>query len=325
MHDHDRDAILARRALFISAALAGFACTSQAPPSEPEPQVQSDTPSPATTEVDGKPIAGPIDGKRPAWTEVMAAAPPLDVPPGLAEADHALMQNLAVNLQATYAQLEQIWNTLPACPPSQAACVDWANTIHAISVVQDDGGESLCGDPPEITNTYLERRNVHRRYIGQLAQLLLADLDAAAQAHTDAADVAAWTSLREGSDEPRPMPCLSCVAPQAWPVVEVVQFAAGQDTLAADHAGVVANVVSTQQTNRKAKLVVRGHADPSEADPDALGRRRAEAVAAELIKRGVDKKQIEIRSYGATLPITRDPNQAALNQRVDFQVLASRR
>lgn len=318
MHDHDRDAILARRALFISTALAGLACTTHEPPEQPDPQTQQHAVAPR--EVEGDPVQ-PTDGTRPSWSEIMAAVPPLEVPKGLSKNETDLLTGLESSMRQRYAELEKVWTTLPGCAPSQADCEAWAASVNAVMSTQIDWG-ALCGYSPEITSSYLEREGAHEAYLRQIGDLLLADLDAAAKAHTAAADVTAWNDLRASIMLGQPQPCLSCMAPTAEPVLERVAFEDGQAALAADvNADVLARVVKIHENNRKARLIVRGHADPSEPDPDGLAKRRAETVATELIQLGVRKAELDVRSYGASLPLTRDAAQAERNRRVDFEVV----
>jgi outer membrane protein OmpA-like peptidoglycan-associated protein len=316
MDDHDRDAILARRALFISAALAGLACTTHEPPEQPDPQ--PDQHAVAPNEVEGDPVR-PTDGSRPSWSEIMAAAPPLEVPQGLSKSETELLNGLASSMRGRYAELEKVWTTLPGCAPSQADCEAWAASVQAVMNTTLDWG-ALCGHTPETTSTYVERERAHEAYLRKVGDMLLADLDVAAKAHTAAADVAAWNDMRE-STLVSPHPCLSCMAPTAEPVLERVSFDDGQAAPAAQvQDEVLARVAEIHENNRKTRLIVRGHADPGEPDPNGLAKRRAEAVAAALIQLGVRKAELDVRSYGASLPLTRDAAQAEQNRRVDFEV-----
>jgi outer membrane protein OmpA-like peptidoglycan-associated protein len=312
MRDHDRDAILARRALFISAALAGLGCTTHEPASDPDPVVEQPVVPP---EVQGPPIAGPGDGKRPAWAELMAAAPPLDVPEGLTKQDQELLKYLADDMRGRYAELEKIWVPLPTCKPSAAECEGWALAVRTIATAEDDYGP-LCGYSPEVSYTFVERKRAHLAYINELAALLLADLDAAALALNDQA---AWEQERADLLQARPHPCLSCSRPSAFPVLDAVRFEAGLGTIDAAQEYVLDSVITSQGRNGNALLIVRGHADASEADADALARSRAEAVAKALLGRGLKKGDIEVRSYGTKLPIRRESSE--LNRRVDFEVV----
>jgi len=68
------------------------------------------------------------------------------------------------------------------------------------------------------------------------------------------------------------------------------------------------------------KITIEGHTDVT-GEPGAnlvLGEKRAEAVKAALVARGVPADQLEVEAFGESRPITRDPapEQQALNRRV---------
>jgi outer membrane protein OmpA-like peptidoglycan-associated protein len=322
MHDHDRDAILARRALFISTALAGLACTTHEPPERPDLQPEQHAVAPnEVEEVEDNPVhEQPTDGARPSWSAIMAAAPPLDIPAGLTEREAELLSRVESRVRNKYAELEKVWTTLPVCAPSQAECEGWTASVQAINTTRPETGP-LCDHSAETTNTVLERERAHDDYLKKISELLLADLDAAAKAHT-AADVEAWNDFRWTLRRAQPSPCLRCAQPVAKAVTARVPFGDGQATLPADlMVHLLRRVVTIHITNGPARLIVRGHADPSEPDPDGLAQRRAEFVATELIGQGVGKAGLDVRSYGAKLLLTRDAAQAEQNRRVDFEVV----
>jgi outer membrane protein OmpA-like peptidoglycan-associated protein len=325
MGDHDRDAILARRALFISAALAGIACTAHEPPSTPQPDATSVEPREPASDDPSEAETGEQQpaGAWPSWSEIMAQAPPLDVPEGLTEREHELLTSLADGQRRHYDALAKLWEAPPACGPSEADCKAWAEAIEAIQDATHTRA-ALCGYAPEVTNTYIERQHAHARYLQVVADMLLSALDASVEARTNSADSLAWASQRQRLELGRPHPCLSCMRPVASPITERVSFEPGQAALAqADSA--LASVHATHQHNGGSRLIVRGHADESEPDPELLARKRAEAVAARLIELGVPRRELEIRSYGSSLPITHAPSEAALNRRVDFEVVPPER
>lgn len=323
---HDREAILARRALFISSALAGLSCTptSAESPESPESPVV-DGPTVIVEEPNRDPRTATVpDGARPGWSEVMAKAPPLSVPSGLTRSERQLLDGLESHHRSRYARLQEVWDQLPSCGPSAAGCEGWAEVLQVLEEVTDSGYGPLCGYSSDVTNTYLERDGAHERYIAKLGRMLLEDLDAAVEARTNSADSDAWAALRK-QDSVYGRPCLSCMAPSADPIISAIAFPLGDGAL--PRTGTVestlANTHSTYTFNRnvKATLIVRGHADPSEADPEGLAQDRADAVARELVLLGVDRRHLEIRNYGAALPITNDPAEAAKNARVDFEVV----
>jgi len=69
---------------------------------------------------------------------------------------------------------------------------------------------------------------------------------------------------------------------------------------------------------------IQGHANPVTTDPDeynelmALSNKRANEVAAQLIKRGVSEEQIHTYYYGGTMTVTRDRAIWNKNRRVEL-------
>jgi len=327
--DHDRNAILARRALFISAALAGLACTAHESANEPDsgpgtkqvdpPNVVVESPNPTVDE------PRPVDGARPSWSEIMAAAPPLDVPEGLTANERELLTNLASRVRERYQELGKIWSALPECSPSEADCQAWARAIDGIANASSGGWGPLCGYSPEVTATHLQREGAHAWYLRDISDRLLAELDATVEARANPADTKAWQVQRARLELGHARPCLSCVAPTAEPITDAIPFGPGEAKLtrSTDVDNQIEAASSTHQHNRnyRCKLIVRGHASADETDPDSLARQRAEAVAEALIERGANRRHLEIRSYGASLPISNNPAEAALNRRVDFEVV----
>lgn len=326
--DHDRNAILARRALFISAAFAGLGCTTHSPSNEPEAEPSASSVDPPTVVVEPPPVGSeepPTDGVRPSWSEVMAAAPPLDVPAGLTETEHGLLTHLASFQRGRYDELAKIWHVLPDCSPSAADCEEWTHVIERIRQVNPQDYGPLCGYSHEITNTYLQRERAHDQYLLKISDMLLADLDAAVDARVNPADSEAWQTQRASLHEPQPTPCLSCRRPLAAPITDAIPFAPGEAKLTqstdVDQRLVSAHATHQSNGRSKAKLIVRGHASPSEADPESLARQRAEVVAEALIALGANRRDIEVRAYADSLPISSDPAEVALNCRVDFEVV----
>lgn len=70
---------------------------------------------------------------------------------------------------------------------------------------------------------------------------------------------------------------------------------------------------------RRRTVIVAGHADVREKHPLQVARKRAEAVAQRLAKRGVDV--VTIRSFGVELPLTELADKANSNRRVEVFVL----
>jgi outer membrane protein OmpA-like peptidoglycan-associated protein len=78
--------------------------------------------------------------------------------------------------------------------------------------------------------------------------------------------------------------------------------------------------------NPLVRVEVGGHSssDGKDDDKPRIALWRAHAVRDYLLKRGVDEKRIEVRSYGDTKPVASNDNAAgrAQNRRVEIRVLA---
>jgi outer membrane protein OmpA-like peptidoglycan-associated protein len=100
-------------------------------------------------------------------------------------------------------------------------------------------------------------------------------------------------------------------------IMDRIYFGSGQALPAATAAPVLDAVAAVLRGNPEITAVaVAGHAAAGEADPWGLSARRAAAVRAALLERGV-QQTLEIRPFGDTMPLGRD---AAHDQRVELEV-----
>ena len=82
-----------------------------------------------------------------------------------------------------------------------------------------------------------------------------------------------------------------------------VDFAAGSAALSADARGVVDKLAATMAHDSDLLLIeAAGLADAREANPNALSKKRAEAVVAALVARGIRKDRLRAMGYGALCP-----------------------
>jgi OmpA-OmpF porin, OOP family len=130
--------------------------------------------------------------------------------------------------------------------------------------------------------------------------------------------------LRYAFNAPRPAPAPT--APAAPPAVQAQTFMVFFDWDRADLTararetiGQAAQASRTQQTTR---LEVAGHADRSgpAAYNQRLSQRRADNVAAELVRQGVPREAIVVSAYGETRPLvpTADGVREPQNRRVEI-------
>lgn len=115
----------------------------------------------------------------------------------------------------------------------------------------------------------------------------------------------------------------SCPGPVVY---ERIAFDAGRDDVPPAAAAVLDAIAATLEANPSiVELALVGHAAAGERAPEALGQRRAEAVRAALLRRGVAPERLRAFSSGARDPL--DPTRRALaaqnNRRVALHVLAT--
>ena len=80
------------------------------------------------------------------------------------------------------------------------------------------------------------------------------------------------------------------------------------------------DVASRLKADPRSRVIVVGHADSSERYPEVIGRKRAEAIKAYLVKeRGIDEARISVKSAGASKPLDtgKTPAARAKNRRVE--------
>jgi len=106
-------------------------------------------------------------------------------------------------------------------------------------------------------------------------------------------------------------------------VLDLVYFGKTSDAVAAASQPLVDAVAATLQGNPEiVKLELGGHASTDEAEPWGLSSRRAAAVRAALVARGIDARRLAVVPYGATRPLSAD--HVERNRRVDFQIAQRR-
>ena len=114
------------------------------------------------------------------------------------------------------------------------------------------------------------------------------------------------------------------VTDTAIEILDNIYFTAGSDSVQRESRPIVDAVAATLIANPSIKLTeVQGHADAGERDPQRLSDRRAAAVQAALMGKGVPASRLTVQGYGDTQPIARGTAESARakNRRVSFLIL----
>jgi outer membrane protein OmpA-like peptidoglycan-associated protein len=93
-----------------------------------------------------------------------------------------------------------------------------------------------------------------------------------------------------------------------------------------DARATLAELASVFSRYSDTRLLVEGHTDSvgSETYNQLLSERRADSVASDLIRRGVEAQRIEMHGYGKSRPVADNstPDGRQINRRVEIQVVA---
>jgi peptidoglycan-associated lipoprotein len=109
-------------------------------------------------------------------------------------------------------------------------------------------------------------------------------------------------------------------------LLTTVHFELDQSDLRGEDRAILDAKVPILQANPGVMIRVAGHADERGSDEYnlALGQRRAAAVKAYLIQRGIAESRIETVSYGEERPVAQGSDESAFaqNRRAEFEITA---
>jgi outer membrane protein OmpA-like peptidoglycan-associated protein len=325
----DRNAILARRALLVSTALAALSCSSPDGPT-------TLTPTSSTAQVSGSAVASATATSQPGapmptWEEVSKNAPPRGIPKAAGALERQQLEWFERSLDEDYASVKAVWQGIPDCDAADPDCRGkWRELGQRAKAMYDATRGPMiggCGGANGETASLNARKTAHHKFLTSLI------VDAERHASDRAKSFSPqgeqeWLKLMANAKQPPPMPCLSpCPMPEVASIRNSVAFAKDKGTPSATDAElkqILDGIVAAHKANRKpSKIVVRGHADPREANPAELALARAKAIADLLVKGGVPKTSIDTAAFGAEYPIENGatPEGAASNQRVDFEAV----
>lgn len=323
----DRDAILARRALFVSTALAGLACTSASSVSKPEPDASARVAQGASGPAEGSLETEEAAPAQRPWSELMTGAPPRDIADELPAREREHLKIQVRGLEFEYERLRKIWEGVPDCAANDESCTAWAELLTMLEPLHAESFVGGCEQEANgTTGSVYARRAAHSRFQAQLLAQIEQHLSTVAASHGEAS-AKAWAAQFSMATGPKPMPCLSaCAQPLVMDVLMQVPFAAGSSAIVLESSNpqvkvMLDAVLRTLRGYLPGKLVVRGHADPSEAEPEALAAARAQAVVAWLVEAGADAAKLEPLSLGARLRVEAGEAGLEHNPRVDFELV----
>jgi outer membrane protein OmpA-like peptidoglycan-associated protein len=131
--------------------------------------------------------------------------------------------------------------------------------------------------------------------------------------------------LRYAFNAPRPVAVAAVApAPQAAPVARtyLVFFDWDRADLTDRARQIIGEAAQNARTTRSTRIEVSGHADRSGTPQynQRLSQRRAEAVAAELVRRGINRNEIGVQAFGESRPLvpTADNVREPQNRRVEI-------
>ncbi len=326
----DRDAILARRALFLTTALAAVHCAAPHDGGVAPSASATATGSPTATATPSATSARDAPPKLPPFAEVVSGAPPLGVPAGIKEAEKQRLVYLEADVKRDLEALRLVWERAPSCDAAAPDCrPEWrelgafAKALYEQTRAPFFGG---CGATAGETASLTARRAAHNRYVTELIARVEQHLTAVAASFSPQGEQE-WLRLMANAKKPPPMPCLSpCAMPDVSAVLAHVPFARDQSALRKDDPTMKAaleQALGVHKAQRKpAKLIVRGHADAGEKDAVELAKARAKGVAEHLISQGLAKDRVEWVGLGVDYPIERTDrgDDRPENRRVDFDV-----
>lgn len=103
-----------------------------------------------------------------------------------------------------------------------------------------------------------------------------------------------------------------------------IQFETGKDVILKGSYPILDQVVKVMNENKEYNLEINGHTDNVGKDNLnlLLSQKRANAVKAYLVKKGIDENRMKATGYGSTMPVEDNKTAAgkAKNRRVEFKV-----
>lgn len=304
----DRSAILARRALLVSTALASLRCAPASPEGDvpivsasvvSPPESVSATPSAAPS------AAGPAVPGAPAvrWADTLATAPKLAVPATLPKAYREYADAQIAGAADVAKVVGELWDGVPGlCDPGKPECrAAWRLLGERLEKARDAtrGPRRLCGGDgvPRSLEGLVAPRNAWLYERLEQAEKHWSKLAASFGPLAEQE----WQKQVANSNLEPPHPCLSCAAPMVMALYQDVKFAEGKSALDATALQTVDDLSKTG--GGTSTLEIWAHAAASEPNALALAQARGEEVAKAFEKKGWPRARIVVVAIGPGLPV----------------------
>lgn len=323
----DTQAILARRAIFVTTALAAISCSSGDAGRTAISGASTTRAIASSAANPPRPITQANHARKEDWDERMKLAPPLEVAVTIPEPESKELGYVRDAFRRLYRELEDGWINAPVgCAPKDTSCSEgWKTTAALIGRLRDEATPGPCSNPRGTGSA--QRSSAHSAFLLGLLIALEAQLGEAARA---LGDPQSWPSLLKA--QAPPSVCLNCAMPEPRSVAEpgggplAILFEDGSSALSTSPTAAM-NKSLARISSTLVPVMVRGHADPQEqGDKEALSKARAQAILDWLVKNGVAASRLHVAGYAADLPIqtSATADGRAVNRRVDFEEVQAR-
>lgn len=199
-----RQAILRRRMVFLSGALAAVTGCDKGTPAQPPTNVLVGEPD----ETSGMPTATPSSPAPAPAAKGLPPAPSTAIPATTCDGDRAALERVKSAFDALYAETDSLYQALPsACAVTDDTCLPkYRPLAKRFDEVRERAGSvlGLCGCSAPIVETYAAK---HQTELNQRIRLIRERVAETAKA-ADAGSTR-WDELVQ--EEATPRPCLSCV------------------------------------------------------------------------------------------------------------------
>ena len=299
----DRAAILARRALLVSSALAGFQCAPATPsePVAPESSVvvlPSASAAPETSATSAAPTT-PIPAL-PAWAEQLKSAPKAPLAESLPASIKTEWQGDQQQLNQALETIGKYWAGEPElCSPTAPGCKDaWRKLGAQLKAAQDalrtlEPGLCSGGLSPLALQTTFDKQ---KRFAAESLNKASEHWAKVASSFGLLAEQE-WQKYSANSVLVGPRPCLSCMQPARMAMYEEIKFA-GADT-ALDAAGQKSIEELAPRLKQAKQFEIWGFGSADDKDPLSGAKARLDAVAKALASKGINKGSFTLVPVGA--------------------------